>query len=90
MKLADALHHDRVVLDLSAVDKVTALQELLRVAAATLDLTDTCPLLQRVLDREAICSTRQLGGGHPTRPLTSAFWGAPPASSTAKRCDGWY
>lgn len=57
MKLADALHHDRVVLDLSAVDKVTALQELLRVAAATLDLTDTGPLLQRVLVREAICST---------------------------------
>ena len=57
MKLADALHRDRVVLDLSAVDKVTALQELLRVAAATLDLTDTGPLLQRVLDREAICST---------------------------------
>ena len=69
MKLADALHHDRVVLDRSAVDKVTALQELLRVAAATLDLTDTGPLLQRVLDREAICSTRQPGGGHPTRPL---------------------
>ena len=44
MKLADALHHDRVVLDLSAVDKVTNLQELLRVAAATLDLTDTGPL----------------------------------------------
>ena len=57
MKLADALHRDRVVLDLSAVDKVTTLQELLRVAAATLDLTDTGPLLQRVLDREAICST---------------------------------
>ena len=44
MKLADALHRDRVVLDLSAVDKVTTLQELLRVAAATLDLTDTGPL----------------------------------------------
>lgn len=39
------------------MDKVTALQELLRVAAATLDLTDTGPLLQRVLDHEAICST---------------------------------
>jgi hypothetical protein len=57
MKLADALDCDRVVLDLSAGDKVAALKELLKVAGATLELTDTAPLLQRVLDREAICST---------------------------------
>lgn len=57
MKLADALDCDRVVLDLSAGDKVAALRQLLRVAGATLELTDTAPLLQRVLDREAICST---------------------------------
>jgi len=57
MKLCDALDVDRVVMDLSAGDKAGALQELLAVAGVGLGLADTGPLLQRVLDREAICST---------------------------------
>ncbi len=57
MKLCDALNADRVVLDLAADDKVGALQELLSRAASALGLVDTGPLLQRVLNREAICST---------------------------------
>ncbi|MDA0337790.1 MAG: PTS sugar transporter subunit IIA [bacterium] len=57
MKLCDALNADRVVLDLAADDKVGVLQELLSRAGSALGLVDTGPLLQRVLDREAICST---------------------------------
>lgn len=57
MKLSAALSADRVVLNLSARDKIGALEELLAVASSTLGLQDTSQLLQRVLDREAICST---------------------------------
>ncbi len=57
MKLSDALDANRIVLELSATDKVGALEQLLTVAGSALDLQDTAPLLQRVLDRESICST---------------------------------
>lgn len=57
MKLSDALDTDRVVLELSATDKLGVLQEMLAVAGTALGLEDTSQLLQRVLDREAICST---------------------------------
>ncbi len=57
MKLCNALNADRVVLDLAADDKVGVLQELLSRAGSALGWVVTGPLLQRVLDREAICST---------------------------------
>jgi fructose PTS system EIIBC or EIIC component len=57
MRLCNALAASRIVLELSAADKTGALQQLLTVAGLALGLTDTDPLLQRVLDREAICST---------------------------------
>jgi mannitol/fructose-specific phosphotransferase system IIA component (Ntr-type) len=57
MKLSDALSADRIVLSLEAASKQDALHELLTVATASLGLTETGPLMQRILDREAICST---------------------------------
>lgn len=56
MKLSDALHPTRIV-HLQARTKSQALQELLTVAAASLGLPQTEDLMQRVLDREAICTT---------------------------------
>lgn len=57
MKLSEALTPGRIVLDLSAADKVAALKELLDVAGASLDVADPSDLLRRVLEREAISST---------------------------------
>lgn len=62
MRLSDALSLSRITLDMKAGTKSSALEELLRLAAECLDLGDTGALRQRVLDREAICSTAVNGG----------------------------
>ena len=72
MKLSDALDPARVALDLAANDKVGAFEELLALAAASLTLPDTQPLLSRILEREAICSTavnRGVAIPHARSPL---------------------
>ena len=72
MKLSDALDPARIALDLSATDKVGALEELLALAGASLQLPDTQPLLSRILERENICSTavnRGVAIPHARSPL---------------------
>ena len=72
MKLSDALDPARVHLDLRATNKIESYQELLALAAASLQLSDTQPLLQRILEREAICSTavnRGVAIPHARSPL---------------------
>jgi len=62
MKLSDALAADRIELNLSSTDKLSAIEEMIALMDLSVDLADAEAILRQVLDREAI-QTTGLGRG---------------------------
>ena len=57
MKLSNTLAPDRIELDLSSTDKISAIEEMIALIGRSLDLSNYDALLQGVLERESVQST---------------------------------
>ncbi|MBM4082817.1 MAG: PTS sugar transporter subunit IIA, partial [Planctomycetes bacterium] len=57
MELSDVLSEDRILLNLTAKDKLDAIRQMARLAVTVAGIRDEAELVRKILDRESIQST---------------------------------
>ncbi|MBM4083865.1 MAG: PTS sugar transporter subunit IIA [Planctomycetes bacterium] len=57
MELSDVLSEDRILLNLTAKDKLDAIRQMAKLAVTVAGIRDEAELLRKILDRESIQST---------------------------------